>query len=157
MKKAIICDIDQCLLDSLVPVEMKNIAKTFGHNLSESEAWNHFYDNLHLCKRNEWCFNLLENMTFCDDITIAFITGREERARKSTESYLKFSHPIDWVLYMRPNGCLDEDCDVKTKILNEIKDEYDFIFALDDREANCNVYQSFGITTLQVTSMELHC
>jgi hypothetical protein len=152
MKRAIICDIDQCLLNSLVPVEMKNIAKNFGQGLTEKQIWDNFYNNLHLCKRNEWCFELIEQMTIQNDIKIIFITGREERAREATEDYFKFSHPIDWELHMRPNGCLDEDVIIKSNIMKELIGQYEFIFALDDREANCKVYQAFGITTLQVTS-----
>ena len=150
MRKAIICDIDQCLLDSTIPIMMKETAKS---TLPEEEAWDLFYNNLHLCKKNEWCYTLLEQMTLNTDIKVVFITGREERARKHTKAFLKFNHPIDWDLYMRPTGCLDEDAKVKRDIMNTIKDDYNWLFALDDRESNCSVFNDYGITTLKVTSL----
>ena len=151
MKKAIICDIDQCLLDSYQPIMLKERGLALG--LEEKEYWNLFYDNLHLCKRNEWCFELL-NRFAKDDITVLFVTGREERARKHTEAFFNFK--FNYKLLMRPNGNLEPDAKVKHKILEDLVNNYDILFALDDREANCQVYRSFGITTLKVDSMELH-
>ena len=154
MKSAIICDIDQCLLDSLQPIMLKNIAERTG--VEPQEYWDHFYNNLHLCKRNEWCFELLERFTTNNDITVLFITGREEKARKVTESFFKFKNNFKYKLYMRPNNNYDNDSDVKKEILNNIVDDYEILFALDDREDNCQVFRSFGITTLKVDSQELH-
>ena len=57
---------------------------------------------------------------------------------------------------MRPNGNLEPDAKVKHKILQDVTEHYNIIFAIDDREPNCQVYRSFGITTLKVDSLELH-
>ena len=151
MEKAIICDIDQCLLDSLVPIQLMGRGLDIG--LLEKNYWDQFYDNLYLCKKNEWCYELL-NRFAKDDITVLFITGRQEKARKQTEAFFDFN--FKYKLYMRPNGNLDSDAKVKHKILKKLAKEYNILFALDDRESNCKVYRSFGITTLKVDSMEQH-
>lgn len=154
MNRAIICDIDQCLLDSLQPLLLMESGQRQG--LSPTEYWDLFYNNLHLCKRNEWCFELLDKLTVNNDITVLFITGREEKARKVTESFLKFNTNFKYKLFMRPNNNFDNDYEVKKRILEAIMNYYDVIFALDDREDNCQMFRSFGITTLKVDSLELH-
>lgn len=154
MRRAIICDIDQCLLDSLQPIMLKERGLATG--LPEKEAWDLFYNNLHLCKRNEWCFELLEQFTKHNNVTVLFITGREERARKHTEAYFNFKHKFEYKMYMRKNGCLEPDAKVKHEILQDLVNEYEILFAIDDREPNCQVYRSFGITTLKVDSLETH-
>ena len=151
MRKAIICDIDQCLLDSLQPIMIQERGLALG--LADDEYWNLFYDNLHLCKKNAWCYELL-NRFAKDDITVLFITGRQEKARKQTLSYLDFK--FKYKLYMRPNGNIESDAKVKSYILKDLVNDYNILFALDDKEANCQMYRSFGITTLKVDSMELH-
>lgn len=149
MRKAIICDIDFCLLDSSEPAMLKQRAD---YHMNEQESWQVYYDNLHLCKRNEWCYELLEKMTHNNDIKVIFITGRSECARKATKQFFKFRHDIDWDLYMRPNNCFDADSEVKRSIMKNIYEDYDWLFALDDREDNCAMFNEFGITTLKVSS-----
>ena len=75
---------------------------------------------------------------------------REERARKDTKAFLKFKIPVDWDLYMRETGCLEPDHDVKRKIIKELMEDYDIMFAIDDRINNCKVYQECGIIPLHV-------
>lgn len=152
-QRAIICDIDECLLDSSQPLLMSQRAIIkFGMD----SGMDMFYSNLHLCKRNEWCFELLERMTKNGDIVVLFITGRSETARKHTEAYLNFKNDVPYLLYMRPKESKEDDHIVKRKILERIIDDYEILFALDDRESNCCMYRSFGITTLKVDSQELH-
>ena len=153
--KAIICDIDQCLLDSLEPIALKNRALHLG-TLTNEEAWDRYYNNLDLCKRNEWCFTIINQMTLIPNLMVLFITGREEKCRKATEKFFKFAHKINYKLLMRPTCSLDADWEVKEQILKDIAEDYDILFAIDDREDNCEVYRKFGITTLKATSMELH-
>lgn len=152
-QRAIICDIDECLLDSSQPLMMLQRAQT---TTSSTEAWDMFYNNLHLCKRNEWCYELLEKLTTDNNIVVLFITGRAERARKHTEAYLKFKNNLSYQLFMRPDNCFEPDHVVKLEIVNELLNVYDITLALDDRESNCCIYRSLGITTLKVDSRELH-
>ena len=79
MRKAIICDIDQCLLDSTIPIMMKETAKS---TLPEEEAWDLFYNNLHLCKKNEWCYTLLEQMTLNTDIRL-YLSQAEKKEQEN--------------------------------------------------------------------------
>lgn len=149
MKKAIICDIDQCLLNSEIPIALTNRALSLS-NISKEDAYNTFYRNLYLCTKNDWCYELIEQMSLDNDITILFITGRDEKCRKETESFLDFKYPVTYRLLMRPKGSLDTDAVVKDKLLRQIKDDYNILFAIDDKEENCIIYKNYGITTLKV-------
>jgi hypothetical protein len=51
---------------------------------------------------------------------------------------------------MRETGDYRKDYEVKADILNAIIDDYDFLFAVDDKESNCQMYKNFGIQPLQV-------
>jgi hypothetical protein len=58
-------------------------------------------------------------------------------------------------LYMRPEGDMRKDAIVKLEIFdNEIRDNYDVQFALDDRNQVVEAYRSIGLTVLQVTDGE---
>lgn len=146
-RKAIICDIDLVLLDSWEPILIKENAMG---RMSDKEAWDLYYNNLDKCKRNEWCYTLIEQLSKDSGIKILFVTGREERARKDTKAFLNFKTPVDWDLYMRETGCLEPDHDVKRKIIKELMEDYDIMFAIDDRINNCKVYQECGIVPLHV-------
>jgi hypothetical protein len=58
-------------------------------------------------------------------------------------------------LYMRPEGDMRKDAIVKLEIFdNEIRDNYDVQFALDDRNQVVEAYRSIGLTVLQVADGE---
>ena len=146
MKQAIIIDIDSTLLDSSIPLALRDKARAEG----DDNYWDVFYNNLHLCDRNTWCYNLIDQMTLNNDLTVLFITGRQERARKSTQSFLKFKRKISFELLMRSNNDLREDEEVKFDILSDVMCRYEILFAIDDKESNCEMFKSNGIPTLKV-------
>ena len=53
---------------------------------------------------------------------------------------------------MRPNGNKDVDAVIKSHVVSQLKDKYDVLFAIDDKDENCIVYQHYGIPTLKVIS-----
>ena len=148
MKKAIIVDIDFTLLDSYIPVTLKELGDKYRDN--GGSVWDEFYVNLHLCVKNDWCYILIDQMTLDNDLTVLFITGRNEKVRKQTEKFLKFAHKIKYELHMRKEDDNRKDVEVKEEILEELLTKYEVIFAIDDREDNCNLYKSYGIPTLKV-------
>lgn len=149
MKKAILCDIDGVLLDSTAAIQIQQ--NKLAQGVPQEESWQYYYDNLHLCIKNEWCYRLIESLA--RDYKIIFLTARDEQARKDTVPFLKFNTKVDYELYMRPHGVVDTDTSIKHKILNELMTKYEFIFAIDDRKDNCEMYRMLGIQPLHVLYM----
>lgn len=148
MKKAVIIDIDFTLLDSYIPEMLKEKASKFRDK--GGSIWDEFYVNLHLCVKNPWCYILIDKLTLDNELTILFITGRNEKVRKQTEKFLKFSHKVNYELHMRSQYDERTDVEVKKDILEELTKRYDIIFAIDDKEDNCLLFKSYGIAALKV-------
>lgn len=146
MKKAIIVDIDLTLLDSIIPITLKDKAKLEGR----SDYWDEFYNNLDLVDKNSWCYQLIDQMSLINNLTVLFLTGREERARRITESFLKFKTKVNYELLMRQNGDKRDDAEIKSEYLQDILTKYEVLFAIDDKDKNCEVFKLNGIPTLKV-------
>src|SRR3989344_3526916 len=82
---------------------------------------------------------------------IFLASGREERFRAQTESWLK-SHSIEYnTLYMRKTGDFRKDIIIKEEIYNQyIKDRYNVLFILDDRNRIVQNWRKLGLQCWQV-------
>ena len=90
---------------------------------------------------------LLADAMFKTDCRIYLITGRPESVRKQTEEWL-MKHAIMYdKLFMRREGDFRHDYEIKSEILDTIKD--DILFAVEDRAAAVKMYRDKGITCLQ--------
>ncbi len=80
-----------------------------------------------------------------EEIKIIFLTGRagSDICHEETMKWLKKHSGVrDFTLFMRPEGDDRKDSIVKTEIFNEqIKDNYNVIFALDDRDSVVNMWR----------------
>lgn len=86
------------------------------------------------------------------DVRLILISGREEQYRTVTERWL-VKHGIDTyeALYLRPTGDLRRDFVVKRDFYERhIKDSYDVLFVLEDRDQVVKMWREIGLTCFQV-------
>lgn len=85
------------------------------------------------------------------DTVVIVMSGRDEVCRPETEAWLN-KHNI-WFdqLFMRPQGDYRPDNIIKHELFNNhVRDEYDVMFVLDDRQQVVDMWRQMGITCLQV-------
>jgi hypothetical protein len=86
------------------------------------------------------------------DTRLILISGREEKYRHVTEAWLE-KHSITHyeALYLRPANDRRKDYKVKREIYeNNIKDKYDVIFVLEDRDQVVKMWREIGLSCFQV-------
>jgi hydroxymethylpyrimidine pyrophosphatase-like HAD family hydrolase len=137
--KAVICDLDGTL-----------------QQVTEREKYihSHEWDKFHAASVNEepnlWCLEIVNRLK--SDHEIFFLTGRKDSYREITEDWLLVKcdlSPNEYQLYMTPDETIA--LPFKKKIyLENIKPEYDVLFAIDDDDHICFMFKSLGITCLQV-------
>lgn len=82
---------------------------------------------------------------------IIFVSGRSDKFRKVTEEWLSRYGFGDYPLFMRKDGDSRKDVIIKSEIYNKhIKDKYNVLFVLDDRDQVVEFWRSQGLTCLQV-------
>ncbi|MDQ5951778.1 MAG: hypothetical protein QG639_1059 [Patescibacteria group bacterium] len=135
MKKAIICDLDGtlALMGDRDPFNPKTI---------ENDLLNNPVANILEVYTHQALF----------EIQIIFITGRFEKYRQQTDLWLKKHHINNYQLFMRKNGDSRKDIIYKKEIYtNHIKDTYDVLFVLEDRDQTVKMWRKeLGLTCLQV-------
>lgn len=82
---------------------------------------------------------------------IIYLSGREDKYRKPTCDFLvKHNCPIG-PLYMRTTGDFRKDWIVKGELFDQhIRDKYNIVFVLDDRNQVVNFWRKIGLTCFQV-------
>lgn len=145
MRKAIIVDIDGTLAD---------IGERRKHLEGPKKNWVAFSQGMENDKPNEWCFELCEAMWMSDyDLTIIFCTGREEKYRELTEKWIEDYGSDNFglqKLFMRADGDYRKDAIIKKEIYErEIKDKYEVIFCVDDRQQVVDSWRELGLVCLQ--------
>jgi hypothetical protein len=86
------------------------------------------------------------------DTRLILISGRREQFRQVTVDWLK-NHGITHyeALYLRPDGDRRPDFVVKREFYErEIKNKYDVIFVLEDRDQVVKMWREIGLTCFQV-------
>lgn len=86
-----------------------------------------------------------------DDWNVIVMSGRDEACRGETEEWL-FKHCIPYNhLFMRPKGDMRKDNIVKHELFNEhVRNNFDVMFVLDDRQQVVDMWRRMGLTCLQV-------
>jgi len=144
MTDAIVFDIDGCFC--VTDFIFKEIHKL---GLRGKDMWDYFEANVHRCKVNDWAAQMVKSMG--QKNVIVFLTARREVIREAT--YKMLTDNLDGcycILKMRPNDNEDESAVYKRGKLDEIKAEYNVLFAVDDEHSNCQMFKEAGITTLKV-------
>ena len=108
-----------------------------------------FYKNIQYCIPQDWTVKLINGL-YNQGIKIIFLTARDIKCRGITYYQLKelFDFPIH--LYMRRRGDTREDYIVKQEYMEQLVKKYNILFCMDDNVKNCEMYRTFGLTTLQV-------
>ena|SRR3990167_4227443 len=88
----------------------------------------------------------------CNYDRVIFVTGREERWRELTETWLQEKNVYNWIyLYMRQTGDIRRDDVIKQEIFEaKIKGKYSVRFVLDDRDRTVAFWRSEGLPCWQV-------
>jgi len=120
--------------------------------------WKSFNEQMVNDTPNEWCVTLVTQMSVPEwgyPPAIIFVTGREECFRSITEcKILKWTRMCvrdnQCQLFMRPTKDYRADTVIKREIYeNHIKDKYDILFCIDDRQSIVDMWRSLGLTVLQ--------
>lgn len=82
---------------------------------------------------------------------IIVVSGRTDDGKEKTETWLK-KYGVNYQhLYMRKKGDMRKDSILKQEIYNElIRDNYNILFILDDRQQVVDMWRSLGLTVFQV-------
>lgn len=87
---------------------------------------------------------------------IIFLTGRSKECENETKDWLEKnfdSIPYDYILLMRDSKDFRPSTIVKKELYeNFVKDKFNVIFALDDKEDVCEMWRELGIKALQCMS-----
>ena len=79
------------------------------------------------------------------------VTGRDATFRQVTSDWLSKNQIFYNQLLMRPEGDKRRDDLVKRELYDQhIKDKYNVLFVLDDRDRVVAMWRSLGLTCLQV-------
>lgn len=103
---------------------------------------------------NEHIKRIVEVFDYQDDY-ILLVTGREERWRNPTISWLERNKVVWDFLWMRPDKDYRQDRVIKEEIYRrEIEGKYDVLFALDDSPTVVALWRELDIPVLVVPGYE---
>lgn len=145
-KDAIICDIDGVLVDTSWIFDKTD-------DMTTDEKWDFFNRNANNSgnKTNLDLVMILDKLKYFAGYQILFVTTRSDIIYKPTLLMLKRLFVSNhFELYMRREGDLSPSYEVKQKILNDIREKYNIVCAIDDDRDNCEMFKNNGITTMQV-------
>jgi len=132
LKQAIICDIDGTIADK-----------------GNRDPYD--YDNVGLDTPKKEIIKIIQ-WAYSNGIVILYVSGRDDCCYK---------HTADWIdtyvqtrlnkIWMRKNKDNRKDSIVKREIYDQkIKDKYEVLFVLDDRNQTVKMWRQLGLTCLQV-------
>lgn len=148
MKSAIICDIDGCVIDTdwiWEEVEKKKI--------SGAEKWLFFNKNscdMVKAKIDDVLLRIIKMQLYTTGAELIFSTARSECLREQTRKILQdLFEGHEFLLYMRPDGCLLPSEDLKEAHLQEIRKNFIVVQAYDNEAQNCMMYSKNGVDAIQ--------
>lgn len=100
---------------------------------------------------NEWCKNIIDQ--FKSNYAIILLTGRQEKARKITENWLKkYDISYDLLIMKRDDDFRKGNIYKEDVYNNVLSKEFEILFAIDDNDDVVKLWRSLGITCLQCAS-----
>lgn len=148
MEPVFIFDIDGTIADCSHRLE---------HIQKDNPDWDTFYSLCVNDKPIDDVFHLLRAIAL--NFEIIFITGRSEKWRNHTESWINrymflpnvFMPMRTWSLYMRADGDHRPDYEIKKEIYERhIKDNYIVLGVFEDRDQVVKMWRELGLTCYQV-------
>lgn len=89
------------------------------------------------------------------EVTIMFVSGRDETARDQTQRWLHHHFgSSDFYLYMREANDMRPDETIKFEILQNLQRSWRIIATFDDRNRVVDMWRANGVTCFQVCSRE---
>lgn len=142
MKKpqAVIFDMDGVLADFRYRYHLQDSINTLDK----------FYEMQSKDQPIKWAFELLNR--FKGDYVILILTGRPESTRSQTETWFLENglRPHEYDLHMRPDSIYCSNWEWKRQYyLDNLKDKYTVLFAVDDRVDVAKMWRDIGVTCLQ--------
>jgi len=150
MQKAIIIDLDGTLYNC----EARR-AKYLSGDKKNFDLFNAEHVN---DRPNEWCAELINciQAAQCEgrcDAKIIYVSGRDNSHYESTANWITDNTTYHWDepwILMRKPGDYRSDVEIKQEIYDiHIKDKYDVLFAIDDRQCIVDMWRRNGIVCLQ--------
>ena len=155
IEKAIVCDIDGCLLDT--SSVFKEIEK---QGLTGSKKWDYFNTNANGAdvQFNPILSQILEHFSILN-YKIILLTARCESIRHQTMFKINNENRLagldyNYALYMRKEDDKSKSWESKQKNLEEIKNQYSIIVAIDDDDDNCRMFNRNNILTMKAINRE---
>jgi len=101
---------------------------------------------------NEPVANIVDDYyDISEGTTVILLSGRDSVCRPETQQWLHDNGIRYHCLYMRPEGSMEKDCIVKRKLFDDhVRDKYNVLFVLDDRNQVVEMWRDLGLTCLQV-------
>lgn len=87
---------------------------------------------------------------------IVILTGRPEKYRPQTESWLKRYQVPAKIVLMRRQGDTRPDYEAKSELMRGLIEARNIVLALDDREPVCDRYRQLGVNTVLIASDRLN-
>ena len=95
--------------------------------------------------------HLVNTLSMTGSVTPIFLSGRDEVCRTETEAWIRDAGLDPSLLFMRPEGDNRPDTEVKYDLFNDnVRDQFNVWFVIDDRPAVCRMWRQIGLTVLQV-------
>lgn len=86
-----------------------------------------------------------------DEIAVIYCSGREDSAREVTTEWITRHVGVPGPLYMRSADDRRKDSVVKRELFDEhIRDRFDVLYVLDDRQQVVDMWRGLGLTVFQV-------
>lgn len=126
--------------------------------LPRDQNWDAFFNGIGDDLPNEWCRELVFSTS--KKFKIVFVTGRWEKYRQVTETWLMFHmngmRPHhDYELFMRPSDDARKDHLVKLAIFTKaIQPRYDVLFCVDDRASVVAMWRAAGLDVLDCSGKD---
>lgn len=139
----VICDIDGTISDCEHRLHLINNR--------ESADWNTFYED---CIKDQPIKPVVDMLLSLKNNTqIIFVTGRTEQVRHITYDWLKKHLGQSFgscPMYMRNNGDLRTDVELKEEIYNKYLKRLNILFVIEDKQECVDMWRSKKLNCIQV-------
>lgn len=146
-QKAVICDIDGCLLDS-----REVLKEATKKTQTDTEKWRYFETYANAREKVNFNYTLGEVLRSLRNIgyKIIFSTARSEAIRLNTKIRLRSELGFMGDMYMRRIGDLRPAAEIKADHYKSICEYYDPQIAIDDEDENIKMYIHKGLLVMKL-------